>query len=44
LHDILLDPALKSDTIHPNAQGYEQLAAAVADEVKPLIKAHRRAR
>jgi acyl-CoA hydrolase len=43
LHDILLDPALKSDTIHPNAQGYEQLAAAVADEVEPLIQAHRKA-
>jgi acyl-CoA hydrolase len=42
LHDILTDPALKSDQIHPNAQGYEQLAEAVADEVKPLIKAHRR--
>jgi acyl-CoA hydrolase len=42
LHDILTDPALKSDQIHPNAQGYEQLAEAVADEVKPLIKAHRK--
>jgi acyl-CoA hydrolase len=44
LHDILTDPALKSDQIHPNAEGYEQLAAAVADEVAPLIKAHRRSR
>jgi len=42
LHDILLDPALKSDTIHPNAQGYERLAAAIAHEVEPLIKARRR--
>lgn len=42
LHDILLDPALKSDEIHPNAQGYERLAAAVAHEVEPLIKARRR--
>jgi len=44
LHDILLDPALKSDEIHPNAQGYERLAAAVAHEVEPLIKARRRGR
>ena len=44
LHDILLDPALKSDTIHPNAQGYERLAKAVAAEVEPLIKARRRLR
>jgi acyl-CoA hydrolase len=44
LHDILLDPALKSDTIHPNAQGYEALAKAVAAEVQPLIKARRRLR
>jgi lysophospholipase L1-like esterase len=44
LHDILLDPALKSDQIHPNAQGYERLAAAVADEVEPLLKARRRRR
>lgn len=42
LHDILLDPALKSDEIHPNAQGYERLADAVADEVKPLIKERKR--
>ena len=42
LHDILLDPALKSDEIHPNAQGYERLAAAIAHEVEPLIKARRR--
>jgi len=42
LHDILLAPALKSDTIHPNAQGYERLATAIAHEVEPLIKARRR--
>lgn len=44
LHDILLDPALKSDTIHPNAQGYERLADAVVGAVRPLIKARRRRR
>jgi lysophospholipase L1-like esterase len=30
LHDLLTDPALKSDPIHPNAAGYRQLAQAVA--------------
>jgi acyl-CoA hydrolase len=42
LHDILLDPALKSDPIHPNGDGYERLAEAVADEVGPLLRERRR--
>jgi acyl-CoA thioesterase-1 len=42
LHDILTDPALKSDPIHPNAEGYQRLADAVADAVRPLIRERRR--
>lgn len=42
--DILRDRSLKSDTIHPNARGQQVLAAAVAEEIEPLIKARRRAR
>ena len=41
LPEILLDRRLKSDEIHPNAAGYERLAAAVADEVEPLLDARR---
>ncbi len=41
LPEILLDRRLKSDEIHPNAAGYERLAAAVADQVEPLLDARR---
>ena len=41
LRGILTDPALKSDTIHPNAAGYDRLAQAVAAEVRPLLAARR---
>jgi acyl-CoA thioesterase I len=39
LGDILTEPTLKADTIHPNAAGYERLAAALAAEIAPLVKA-----
>jgi acyl-CoA thioesterase I len=42
--EILRDRSLKSDTIHPNARGQQVLAEAVAEEIKPLIQARRKAR
>lgn len=39
LGEILRDPSLKSDTIHPNAAGQKVLAEAVLEEIEPLIKA-----
>ena len=42
--EILRDAALKSDTIHPNAQGQKLLAEAVAGEIEPLIAARRKRR
>ena len=44
LGEILLNPSLKSDPIHPNAQGQVVLAEAIADEIEPLIEARREAR
>jgi acyl-CoA thioesterase I len=44
LGDILRDRSLKADTIHPNAQGQRVLAAAIAEEIEPLIEARRKAR
>jgi lysophospholipase L1-like esterase len=44
LPDILADRALKSDEVHPNAEGYRRFAAAVADEVAPLVAAHAKLR
>lgn len=37
LGDILTDPSLKSDEVHPNAAGYRKLAEGVAEEIEPLI-------
>ena len=42
LGEILTDPALKSDPIHPNAAGQRILAEALADELEPLIAARRK--
>ena len=39
LGEILVEPALKSDPIHPNAQGHVKLAEAVAEVVEPIVKA-----
>ena len=41
LGEILTDASLKADPIHPNARGHEVLAAAMAEEVEPLIEARR---
>lgn len=40
LGEILVDPALKSDPIHPNTRGHEMLAEAVVETVQPLLEAH----
>lgn len=42
LGEILVDPALKADPIHPNAQGHVKLAEAVAEVVEPILEARRR--
>lgn len=42
LGDILTDARLKADPIHPNAQGHEVLAAAMAEEIEPLLEARRK--
>jgi acyl-CoA thioesterase-1 len=42
LRDILLDPALKADEVHPNDLGHARLAAAIAATVEPLLRERRR--
>jgi acyl-CoA thioesterase-1 len=42
LREILLDPALKADEVHPNDLGHSRLAAAVAATVEPLLRERRR--
>lgn len=39
---ILRDRALKSDTVHPNAEGQKVLANAIADEVGPILQERRK--
>jgi acyl-CoA thioesterase I len=42
LRDILLDPALKADEVHPNDEGHARLAAAIAARVQPWLSERRR--
>ncbi|HVT58315.1 MAG TPA: hypothetical protein VHR45_07935 [Thermoanaerobaculia bacterium] len=44
LRKILLDPALKSDEVHPNNLGHQRLAEAVAATVQPLLRARQKKR
>ncbi len=44
LGEILTDASLKADPIHPNSRGHEVLAAALADELEPILKARREVR
>jgi acyl-CoA thioesterase-1 len=38
LKDILSDPKLKSDSIHPNGAGYRLMAERILKQVKPLLQ------
>jgi lysophospholipase L1-like esterase len=44
LGELLVDPALKADTIHPNDQGHAVLAEAIADKLEPILAARREVR
>jgi acyl-CoA thioesterase-1 len=44
LRQILVDPSLKADEVHPNDLGHARLAEAVAATVEPLLRQHRRLR
>ena len=38
LEDILTDPSLKYDNIHPNSGGYETIAFKIYKTVRPYLK------
>ncbi len=38
LADILSDPTLRSDAIHPNGGGYELMTERILKKVKPLLQ------
>jgi len=42
LRQILFDPSLKADEVHPNDRGHARLAEAVAATVEPLLRERRR--
>jgi acyl-CoA thioesterase-1 len=42
LRQILFDPSLKADEVHPNDRGHARLADAVAATVEPLLRERRR--
>jgi acyl-CoA hydrolase len=42
LPKILFDPRLKSDPIHPNGEGYRQLAEEMANHLRPFVEKRRR--
>lgn len=44
LGEILTDASLKADPIHPNSRGHEVLAAALAEELEPILEARREVR
>ena len=44
LKGILSDPQLRSDSIHPNAAGYQLIAQRILERIRPLLEAADRKR